>query len=450
MEYIEKEVTVGTETVHYVVYQGMQYCRNAKLPEFQKMNIYVPKAYMMKESINGYTDDTAPVFFPNSVGGYRPGPLEEPGENRRHPGHTNTLFEALKHGYVVVSAGIRGRGQENDVGNAPAFIVDYKAAVRFLKFLGNRVPGDKNHIITNGTSAGGALSALIGATGNHPDYEEELRKIGAYETSDDIFAASCYCPITNLDHADIAYEWEFDGVYEFKRKRMNLDEGGRPTFSNEDGPLTQHEIEVSKKLAKLFPEYVNSLHLRNGEEGLILDEEGNGSFKEYIESVVEASAQKALDSGENLSNRDWLRIEDGTVTAMDFTGWVNDITRMKNPPAFDSEILKSPENEVFGMKHFSEYVTNCDEKADARIIKMMNPMYYLDDEKADKAKYYRIRHGECDRDTSLAISAILTLKLREQGIDVDYFSPWDTPHSGDYDLEELFDWIDGLVKTTNM
>ena len=32
------------------------------------------------------------------------------------------------------------------------------------------------------------------------------------------------------------------------------------------------------------------------------------------------------------------------------------------------------------------------------------------------------------------------------GYDVDFFLPWGLPHSGDYDLEELFDWIDGICK----
>lgn len=84
--------------------------------------------------------------------------------------------------------------------------------------------------------------------------------------------------------------------------------------------------------------------------------------------------------------------------------------------------------------------------ADEKIIKMMNPMYYIGDEQADTAQHWRIRHGECDRDTSLAISAILTAKLREAGRRVDYHSPWNVPHAGDYDLDELFAWIDGICK----
>ena len=71
-------------------------------------------------------------------------------------------------------------------------------------------------------------------------------------------------------------------------------------------------------------------------------------------------------------------------------------------------------------------------------------MHYIADGAARKAPHFRIRHGERDRDTSLAISCMLALKLRQAGCSVDYFSPWDVPHAGDYDLDALFDWIDGL------
>ena len=80
-------------------------------------------------------------------------------------------------------------------------MVDYKAAVRYLHFFADELPGDASKIITNGTSAGGALSSLMGSTGNHPDYEPYLQALGAADAGDNVFAASCYCPITNLEHA---------------------------------------------------------------------------------------------------------------------------------------------------------------------------------------------------------------------------------------------------------
>lgn len=71
-----------------------------------------------------------------------------------------------------------------------------------MRYNAKTVPGDVEKIITNGTSAGGALSALAGATGNAKEYEPYLKAIGAAEEKDDIFAASCYCPIHNLEYAD--------------------------------------------------------------------------------------------------------------------------------------------------------------------------------------------------------------------------------------------------------
>ena len=46
----------------------------------------------------------------------------------------------------------------------------------------------------------------------------------------------------------------------------------------------------------------------------------------------------------------------------------------------------------------------------------------------------------------LAIPAILALKLAERGVDVNFYSPWNRGHGGDYDLPELFDWIDSIAK----
>lgn len=40
-----------------------------------------------------------------------------------------------------------------------------KAAIRYMRYNAGVVPGDVEKIITNGTSAGGALSALAGAAG---------------------------------------------------------------------------------------------------------------------------------------------------------------------------------------------------------------------------------------------------------------------------------------------
>ena len=40
---------------------------------YEQLNVYIPEAYFNGGTINGYTAATAPIFFPNQVGGYMPG-----------------------------------------------------------------------------------------------------------------------------------------------------------------------------------------------------------------------------------------------------------------------------------------------------------------------------------------------------------------------------------------
>ena len=74
----------------------------------------------------------------------------------------------------------------------------------------------------------------------------------------------------------------------------------------------------------------------------------------------------------------------------------------------------------------------------------MNPMNYIGDERATVANHWYIRHGARDRDTSLAVSTVLAVKLQNGGKEVDFLLPWNRGHSGDYALDELFDWMNTL------
>ncbi len=481
--YKTKTCTLDGRTITYRAYMGIDYCENP-VDEIQKMNIFVPQAFYENETVNGYTLKTVPIFMPNIVGGYMEGPADEPGKN--FLGIINATFEALEHGYVVACAGIRGRNtgmaskeffvggnagndkKENGklVGRAPALAVDMKAAIRYLRHNKDVVPGDVEKIITSGTSAGGALSAITGASGNSKDYEPYLKAIGAADERDNIFAANCYCPIHNLEHADMAYEWLFNK--EHVARMMKFEEvDGKVKMHPIEINLTEEQQKVSDDLKNLFPIYLNSLELKD-EDGnpLVLDADGEGTFKDYVFDQVVKSAEKELKTHESLTRhpalrvmgsevekQDALAIEGNKVTAIDTDKFVKKITRMKPSPSFDLLDLKSPENEVFGddkvsARHFTKYSMmhseTAAEMADDKIIKMLNPTRYIGE--ADTAKHWRIRHGSFDRDTSLAIPTILAVLLQNNGYDVDFFLPWGLPHSGDYDLPELFAWIDSLAK----
>ncbi|WP_422445100.1 hypothetical protein [Thermoanaerobacterium sp. DL9XJH110] len=146
-------------------------------------------------------------------------PAKPESPNIEQNGNPNAALIALSKGYVVASPGVCGRTLKDEnglyTGKAPACNVDLKAAVRYLRYNDKIMPGSAERIISNGTSAGGALSALLGVTGNNMDYESYLEVIGAASERDDIFAASCYCPITSLDNADMAYEWQFNDINDY-------------------------------------------------------------------------------------------------------------------------------------------------------------------------------------------------------------------------------------------
>ena len=212
-----KQFELNGQIIRYRAFEHIVYVLNPSDTRYQVMNIYIPESYFNGEKIDGYDSQTAPIFFPNDVGGYMPATAGKPALNPRKNNTPNAIMVALSKGYVVASAGARGRTETD--GKAPSAIVDLKSAIRYLKANDAVMAGDANKIISNGTSAGGALSALLGTSGNAADYEPYLKQAGAASASDDIFAVSAYCPITNLEHADMAYEWQFNGVNDYQKNR---------------------------------------------------------------------------------------------------------------------------------------------------------------------------------------------------------------------------------------
>lgn len=468
------ETSFNGQTLKFRAFEKIVYVKKPVEVDYQTLNFYVPEAYFEQGEINGFTAQTAPIFLPNDVGGYMPARAGTPQlaeqavektEKSSRPSKPDSILFALSKGYVVASVGARGRtlGSEgNYTGKAPAAIVDLKSAVKYLHANDAKMVGDANKIISNGTSAGGALSALLGASGNHQDYEPYFKALGVAKGSDQIFAVSSYCPITNLENADTAYEWEFNGLNEYSRMDMSrlnaqtYNDRSKP-MAKVEGTLDKTEIALSDQLKTAFPNYLNSLNLTDKEGNpLTLAANGEGAFKTYLANIIAQSADNALQAGADLSDKTWVKIENGRVVSIDWQGYIHSEKRMKSPPAFDALDLNSGENQLFGdqksdRKHFTTFSQAHSQVkgssiADENVIKMMNAMNYLENPNA--APHWRIRVGTADRDTSHAISAILATKLTMLGKNVDYATPWGVPHSGDYDLDELFQWADSISKTT--
>ncbi|MGN6982564.1 subtype B tannase, partial [Neisseria sp. P0009.S007] len=144
-------------------------------------------------------------------------------------------------------------------------------------------------------------------------------------------------------------------------------------------------------------------------------------------------------------------VRKGKVVSVDFDAYAKAAGRQKTPPAFDGVDLSAGENQLFGTntvdkRHFTAFSMQHNTAANAEIadeetIKIMNPLNYIGKPGVNLPQNWRIRVGTNDRDTSLAVSAILAAKLQNNGQTVDYALPWDVGHGGDYDLDELFAWM---------
>ena len=469
--YESMSTTVDNKEIKYRAFEYIPYVANPIDIDQQYMNIYVPEEYFNNGTINGYNTQTAPIFMPNAVGGYMPSQAMTP---KVENGKTNSVLYALSRGYVVASPSTRGRTNKasdgNFIGKAPAVIVDLQAATAYLHANDSAMPGNANRIITNGTSAGGGVSLLQGATGNSSDFQPYLQALGAATAATNVYAVSAYAPITNLDAADMAYEWSYNGITSFNKVTMGQGELPQANVGGNSAPpqrtmqrvnLNADDLSYSKMLSEHFPDYVNNLQLRDSLGRVLkLDKNGNGTFKNYVKEFIVAAANKAAAKGTDLSKHTYLVRDNktGTIKDINWEAYNHFVSRSKAPGAFDSRANDTGENNLFGTSttdnnHFTITAALHDSTANqdvyvenAKIVTMMNPMNYLGSPAATNARFYRIRYGTADSNTSVAIPLIVGTRAQNLGYRVDMATPFNVDHSGDYDLEELFNWMDNIVK----
>jgi len=469
--YESMSTTVDNKEIKYRAFEYIPYVANPIDIDQQYMNIYVPEEYFNNGTVNGYNTQTAPIFMPNAVDGYMPSQAMTP---KVENGKPNSVVYALSRGYVVASPATRGRTNKasdgNFIGKAPAVIVDLQAATAYLHANDSTMPGNANRIITNGTSAGGAVSLLQGAAGNSSDFQPYLQALGAATAATNVYAVSAYAPITNLDAADMAYEWSYNGITSFNKVSMGQGELPQANVGGNSAPpqrtmqrvnLNADDVAYSNLLNEHFPDYVNNLQLHDSVGRVLkLDKNGNGTFKNYVKEFIVAAANKAQAKGTDLSKHTYLVRDNktGTIKDINWEAYNQFVSRSKAPGAFDSRSNDSGENNLFGTSttdnnHFTitaalhdttsnpeAYVQN------AKVVTMMNPMNYLGSPAATNAQFYRIRYGTADSNTSVAIPLIVGTRAQNLGYKVDMATPFDVNHSGDYDLDELFNWMDNIVK----
>lgn len=287
------------ETYHVWCLEDILYTMKATTPKFQRMSIFVPEAYLNADgtvnaegTCGNYTAKTAPVVFENNSAGYMQMPHTWLG------GPRDEGPKYLQRGMVYVTCGCRGRESRDQdgklCGKSPWALIDLKTGIRFLRHNAAVLPGDMDHMVSVGWSAGGAMSTLVSVTGDHPDYLPYLEQNGAFmDESDAVFAGQIYCPILDLDHADLAYEWQFQN-----------DPENESSPAGPAGTFTPFQAALSQKLAAAYIPYFNGLGLKDPETGepLVLNEDGrSGSGYDYLMAQLEKSAadyRSRLDRGE--------------------------------------------------------------------------------------------------------------------------------------------------------
>ena len=459
--FVEKEIAVetsaGTVSVRYRFWQAVVYVANPVDAAYQCLNLSQPV------EIDGVAVDAtrAPILFANSVGGYMPASVKDaegvgaggrggppPGaQGLEAPSGSNAMLAAGKQvsnpqlalaaGLTVVEPGCRGRTLQDAAGTwygvAPAAIVDLKAAVRFLRANAGKIPGDVEKIVSSGTSAGGALSALLGASGDDPAYAALLAEIGAAEASDAIFATGAWCPIADLEHADMAYEWNWAGL-----------------------PCDKGEVDtaVSAELAAGFPAYQESLALEGRDGFGPLTAANYGDY--LVTRFLQPEATRALAALDAAARDDYLAahptiIWDGKEARFDWAEFLAHVgSRKKTAPAFDAFDLSTGENNLFGRgavaaRHFTPYGAKGAVEADIpEKLALMNPMVGLASANPGRSRHWWLRVGAKDSDTALTVVGNLDAAARKLGDAVDTRYYWDEGHGANTDAEAFVAWITAL------
>lgn len=284
---------------------GVPYVTNPATTEYETLGIYVPGSYLTATpngdgtytaavnntgAVNGFTAATAPIVFPVNTPGYS-------AQSAPTAYSYNEVSSYLQAGFVYVAAGMRGRDNGYDAsgalsysGGAPWGVTDLKAAIRYTRYNTDVLPGNTDSVFVFGMSGGGAQSAIIGASGDSALYTPYLESIGAAMTSADGQALSdavtgvmAWCPITSLDEADEAYEWNM-GQYSSSGTRA-------------DGTFT---AALSDDLATAYADYINQLGLTDANgNALVLEASSNGiyttgSYYDYVVNTIETSLNHFL------------------------------------------------------------------------------------------------------------------------------------------------------------
>ena len=263
-----------------VYYQtGIPYAQSSPASSYQKIALFVPEKYLrcdkqtgeryscvpnMAALVGKYTVRTAPIVSVINSPDYKA---------KQALSEYQSFKEFTDAGFIYAHIGFRGIEA-----GAPAGVTDIKAAVRFIKYNSERIPGNTDSIYLLAANDGSVLAATVAASGNDRSYQPYLQQIGALNnSSDSIKGVMLINPISGLDTANEAVEWFFS--------------------SNRQGRNEQQK-KISERMAKEYADYINragfigpkkeALTLQYTPGGVYQD----GTYYDYIKSIIIASLEE--------------------------------------------------------------------------------------------------------------------------------------------------------------
>ena len=477
------DTTGTTQTVTYCLYSNVIYAANPDNSSYESMSVYVPTK--IGSTSVSVSSSSTPILIENCNGGYM-------GCTAGSLGTNGDYF--LANGYVVVEVGARGRNVADSsgvYGVAPAGIVDLKAAVRFIRHNSasdsgsGSFPGDTDLIFSSGGSAGGAMSSLLGASGNSTLYYSYLAAIGAANANDNVYAVIAYSPITNLDHADMAYEYEYGSLLSSSCSSISSSlQGDFETYQNDLGfSGSSHSSAHSTSSYPYGSTTTYSTLTSSSITPYLLNTYLIPSAEMYLASLSSSSRTSYL------SSNSWITYTSSSGAAsFTFANYVADGigTRSKAVPAFDSfygyssalsceNTSETAEINEFGdgssssaYAHFTDFSSEATggsavSTAMQTRVNMMNPMYFIttditnlansESTIADVPKFWYIRDGSIATDTSIYV--IMDLATGVETLMGNYYSGstwsvnawenWGAGHNQNVDPWDLMTWVKSVI-----
>lgn len=431
--------------VEYKLYRQIAYVSKPVDVNYQSLDVYVP----VRVGSSDIDASNAPILLYILGNDFTSAGINADAQVRTQPQITTAealksefIQVALAQGFVVVVPAYRGSEIRNTngqfTGKAPAPIVDIKAAVRYIRHNKGSLPGNTNRIVALGCNSGGALAALLAASGNNSLYTPYLQELAAVQTTDNIFAAACYAPHIDLEHADMAYEWQF-GTVPIKKAMANQT--------------------ASRQLIALYANYVESLALQ-GKDGFgrIMIE----NLQKYILVYYIFPAAEEFLNQLSVEQRDaylaenpWILYSNNRVS-FSFDDYVKYTGRSKPAPAFDGLDLKQSETQLFGSttvnaRHFTPFTqqfTSGNKQAvvDKELLKiagMMNPMNFVEVSQ-NCAQHWWLRNSSSNNEIPLTTMIQFATSLENNQKSVNCRLNWNAGNCNDAQPENLMQWIKSI------